>query len=60
MPSVAAVAARAYFSYNEHMRAVHRIYSQEDLEYTWRVQAPKKLGSVYGLVMRLLFEWDAK
>jgi hypothetical protein len=50
--------ASAYFSYNEHKKEIYKFYREEVLELEWKRHPPKKLGSVYGLIMRLLFEWD--
>jgi hypothetical protein len=50
--------AGAYFSYNEHKKDIYQFFSEEVLEEVWRLHPPKKLGSVYGFVMRLLWEWD--
>ena len=50
--------AYAYFSYNEHKKEIYKFYREEVLEQEWKHHPPKKLGSVYGFVMRMLFEWD--
>lgn len=50
--------AGAYFSYNEHKKDIYQFFKEDVLEEVWRLHPPKKLGSVYGFVMRLLFEWD--
>ena len=52
--------AYAYFSYNEHKKEVFKFYREEVLEQEWKHHPPKKLGSVYGFVMRLLYEWSTR